>query len=164
MTANGKGKHPGGRPRKFSEPSRPITVTLPNRTLDQLDRAGSDRARSIVEAVDRMMGSGETELAQVQVIGGKPGSGVLLVPPSRGLATVPWIRMIEVAPGRNLITIVPGVPIEKVEIALLDLIDKARSSFPEELELLEGLRGKIGSFRRGEKIAKSEILVVGEAS
>ncbi len=163
MTVGGKGKHPGGRPRKFSEPSRPITITLPDRTLDQLDRAGSDRARSIVEAVDRMMGPGDEDLTRIQIIGGNPGSGVLLVPPSKSLGTIPWLRMIEVAPGRNLITIVPGVPIEKVEIALLDLIEKARTAFPDELELLEGLRGKIGNFRRGEKIAKSEILVVGEA-
>jgi hypothetical protein len=109
-----------------------------------------------------MMGAGHSQLARVQVIGGNPGSGVLLVPPSKGLATVPWIRLIEVAPGRNLITIVPGVPIEKVEIALLDLIENARSSYPEEVELLESLRGQIGSFRRGEKLTKSEILVIGE--
>src|SRR5690606_34115626 len=42
---------PVGRPPKFREPSGPVTVTLPNRTLAQLRRIDADRAKAIVKAV-----------------------------------------------------------------------------------------------------------------
>ena len=41
-----------GRPAKFAEPSRPVTVTLPERILDLLAAVDSDRAQAIVKAVE----------------------------------------------------------------------------------------------------------------
>ena len=40
-------KHPGGRPAKFAEPSRPVTVTLPERVLQLLAAVDADRAKAI---------------------------------------------------------------------------------------------------------------------
>lgn len=154
-----KSKHPGGRPRKFSEPSQPVTVTLPDRTLNQLRSIDEDRARAIVKTVDRAMG-GSRQSRRVEAVEMAPGMGLLLVPSNRSLRTIPWLRMIEVAPMRHLLAIVPGTPIEKVELALLDLIDNARTSAPDEVELLKMLRETIGDMRRGERISKAEILVI----
>ena len=39
-------KHPGGRPAKFAEPSRPVTVTLPERVLQLLAAVDADLAWS----------------------------------------------------------------------------------------------------------------------
>ena len=41
-----------GRPAKFAEPSRPVTVTLPERILDLLAAVDSDRAQAIVKTVE----------------------------------------------------------------------------------------------------------------
>jgi hypothetical protein len=68
--------------------------------------------------------------------------------------------MIEVGPARYLLTIVPGTPIEKVEIGLMDLVEDAKRSAPEEVPMLETLKEKIGQLRRGEKISMAEILFV----
>jgi len=41
-----------GRPRKFQEASRPVTVTLPQRTLELLSTFDEDRGRAIVKVTD----------------------------------------------------------------------------------------------------------------
>ena len=38
----------GGRPAKFDEPSRPVTITLPDRILDRIKEIDDDRAKGIV--------------------------------------------------------------------------------------------------------------------
>ena len=58
---------PGGRPPKFKEPSGPVTVTLPKRTLDQLRSIDDDRAIAIVKAVDAAVGSGRGHALQIEV-------------------------------------------------------------------------------------------------
>src|SRR3972149_10641897 len=154
-----KRKHPGGRPPKFTDPSHPITITLPDRTLDQLPRIDADRAKAIVKAVDRVLGRGAwggRPLRQGQLVEIAPGASILVVPSNRSLRRLPWLRMIEVAPTRHLLAIVPGTPIERVEVALLDLLENARSSDPDEVDLLEVLRETIGTLRRGERISKAE--------
>ena len=45
--------NPGGRPAKFDEPSRPVTMTLPDRILDRLAEIGDDRAKAVVKAVEK---------------------------------------------------------------------------------------------------------------
>jgi hypothetical protein len=153
-------RSPGGRPPKFNEPSGPITVTLPDRTLEQLRSLDDDRAKAIVKAVDAAVQSGTTRSLHPEVIEMAPGTGVVVVPPSRSLRAIPWLKMIEVGPARYLLTIVPGTPIEKVEIGLMDLVEDAKRSAPEEVPMLETLKEKIGQLRRGEKISMAEILFV----
>ena len=47
-------KNRGGRPAKFAEPSRPITVTLPERVLNLLAAVDPDRAKAITRLVDAL--------------------------------------------------------------------------------------------------------------
>jgi hypothetical protein len=138
-----------------------VTVTLPDRTLDHLGRIDDDRAKAIVRAVDAVVGGSRgAQSPHVEVIEMAPGTGIVVIPPNRSLRTIPWLKMIEVAPARYLLTIVSGTPIEKVEIALMDLIEDAKHSAPEDVPMLETLREKIGQLRRGERISMAEILCV----
>ena len=155
-------KPAGGRPPKFAEPSHPVTITLPDRILDQLHRIDGDRAKAIVKAVDRVLGAGGRggALRRVELVKISPTASILMVPSNRSLRRIPWLQMIEVAPNRHLLAIDSGTPIEKVELGLLDLIENARSSGSDEVELLEALRETIGTIRRGQRISKAEILVI----
>ncbi len=149
-----------GRPPKFDEPSGPVTVTLPDRTLDQLRRIDDDRAKAIVKAVnafDRDRGTAPEETVVMQMA---PGTGILVVPANRSLLTIPWLKMIEIAPARYLLTTLPGTPIEKIELALLDVLEDARYSTPQEVPMLQSLRDKMGGLRRGNRISQAEILFV----
>lgn len=149
-----------GRPSKFNEPSRPVTVTLPERTLERLNEIDADRARAIVKAVDQVREGGERTEPSVDVIETTPGTACLLISRSRSLATIPWLKLIEVSSSRYLLAIESGTAIEKVEVALRDLIERAEKDWPNELGVLEELRAKFTDMRRNERFRKSEILLV----
>lgn len=153
-------KHPGGRPVKFNEASRPVTVTLPDRTLDQLRRVDGDRAKAIVKAVDAIVGTQAHPSPHVEVVEMAQGTGLLVVSSNRSLRSIPWLKMIEVAPMRHLLMIESGTPIEKVEITIMDLIRDARQAAPDELPMLESLRDRIGQLRRSGQISTAEILCI----
>ena len=148
-----------GRPPKFDEPRRPVTMTLPERTLARLAAVDADRAAAIVKLVDASLpATGNPEL--VQVVEVAPGAAIIVVAPSRSLRRIPWLKLAEVTPGRNLLTIIPGTPIESLELALLDLMDSLPIGEEYERKILEDLRGVIGSSRRGSGITKFEMLYV----
>jgi hypothetical protein len=150
----------GGRPRKFNEPSGPVTVTLPDRTLGQLQTIDKDRAKAIVKAVDNLIGRETARVPRAEVVEMAPGTGIVVIPLIHTLRHIPWLKMIEVAPARYLLTVAPGTPIEKLEIALIDLAEDARVSAPEEVTLLQALRGTFSQLRRRDRISMAEILVV----
>lgn len=152
--------HVGGRPPKFREPSGPVTVTLPTRTLEKLSRIDVDRAKAIVKAVDIVVGSDAGSQVEAELIEMAPGTALVIVPPNRSLRSIPWLKMIEVAPMRYLLAITPGTTIEKLEISLVDLIEEAKKSAAEDLPLLESLMEKIRHLRRGKNFSVAEILFV----
>jgi len=159
-TATKKSVHPGGRPPKFKEPSRPITVTLPDRILENLRGIDADRAKAIVKAVDVVSARLSSPRDPVEMVEMAPGVSLLVVPTNQSLRAIPWLRMIEVAPTRHLLLIEPGTPIEKVEVALSDLIEDATNATPHEVPMLASLREKLGVMRRGGTLTKAEVLCV----
>lgn len=150
----------GGRPRKFSEPSRSVTLTLPQRTLSLLQWIDTDRARAIVKAVDGAVSDVKGARPQVEVLEMAPGTGLVVVPAHPSLNNVAWMKMIQIAPARYLLTVEPGTPIEKVEVSLMDLIDEANRSAPQGVPMLETLRATLGKLRRDGKVSKAEVLLI----
>jgi len=149
-----------GRPRKFREPSRAVTLTLPVRILEELAKIGPDRARGIVTAVDRMKKRKARIHQHLEVVEMAPGVSVLILPPTRFLAQIPWLKLIEVAPRRFVLTIDPGTPIERIEVALTDLLETRDRMGLAEANLLDELKTRIGDLRRKGWVSKAEILVV----
>src|SRR5215475_1507076 len=91
-------KKPKGRPPKFSEPRRPVTVTLPESTLARLAAINPDRAQAIVKAVGTAVPLDSKSQKQVEVVEVSPGVGIILVGPSRYLKRIKWLRLVKVAP------------------------------------------------------------------
>lgn len=151
----------GGRPPKFDEPRRPVTMTLPERTLGQLAAIDDDRASAIVKLVDSALPSTERRRAKpVEVVEVAPGVAIIVVTASRFLRRIPWLRLAEVAKGRYLLTVVPGTAIESLEVALLDLVEGLPASEAYERGLLSELREVIAASRRERNIIKFEMLYV----
>src|SRR5215813_253062 len=96
-----KTKNKNGRPPKFHEPRRPVTVTLPESTLARLASINADRARAIVKVTDAAMPEGAKQEG-VRVVEVSPGLGVIIVGPSQMLRKIQWLRLVEVAPTRFL--------------------------------------------------------------
>jgi hypothetical protein len=159
MAARGR-KGVGGRPPKFDEPRRPVTVTLPERTLAHLAAIDDDRATAIVKVVDSTRSRATNGKRAVELVEVAPGAAVILVGPSRSLRQIPWLKLAELAPGRYLLTVLPGTPIESLEITILDLLDSLPKAEHYERRILGELRELIGSARRQQDVSKFEMLYV----
>ncbi len=150
-----------GRPPKFAEASRPVTVTLPERTLRQLGTIDADRARAIVKATDagrRRYDRGRAPLVETVEIA--KGQAVIVVGPSRGLRAIPWLRLVEIAPSRFLLAIPPGTAVDSLEVAILDKAQGGAHADPYERKLLLELYRVLRSCRQRQAVTKAEILFV----
>jgi hypothetical protein len=151
-------RHAGGRPPKFAEARRVITITLPQRTLEQLAAVGPDRAKAIVKLVDSVVRTGAPGSNLVDLVEVTPGKCVVLVSSSSYLAKIPWLRMVEIAPARFLLSVPSGTAIESLEVAVRDLLEDVPREDLRERALLEALLKRVNASRRSRKMSKEEIL------
>jgi hypothetical protein len=149
-----------GRPPKFEEARRPITVTLPERVLQQLAALHADRARAIVKATTLAIGFEKEERPLVDVVEVRPREALIIVGPSKRLQEVEWLRLVEIAPARHLLVIPSGTAIEQLEVAVDDLIDRLLPTEKYERELLTELYRILRQRRRQQDVSKAEILLV----
>jgi hypothetical protein len=149
-----------GRPRKFQDESRPVTVTLPERTLERLSLINADRARAIVTATELATATVSSQQPDVEVVEVAKGAGVILVGPNQSLRRIPWLRLVEVSPARSLLSLPSGTAVESLEIAILDLLDHLLPEEAGEREMLLRLRELIRGFRQEQTVSKVEILIV----
>ena len=150
----------GGRPAKFAEPSRPVTMTLPERILDRLREIDDDRARAVVKAVESALGGPGPAPGPVSELPVAPDESLLTVARSRRLAAIPWLTLVEIAPGRHLVALREGIPVEKLEVALQDLLDADDPPAGVERALLRTLLERIRTPRRNQAVRAEQILVV----
>lgn len=154
-----KRKNPGGRPRKFNAPSRPVTLTLPDHTLNQLTRIHNDRAMAIVKAVDAATAT-DPQRPPVDIVEVAQGIGLIVVGPNRALRTIPWLKMFEITPARYILSITAGISVDSLELALVDLAEEHSGISPEDRLLVEALLKRIRGLRRRKEVSRSEILLV----
>jgi len=151
----------GGRPPKFREPRRPVTMTLPVRILDRLAEIDLDRARAVVKVTEAALGGKKDGFKSVDLVQMASGKSLLVVGSSFLLRRIPWLKLIEIAPARYLLTIPSGTPIEALEVALRDLAhDPEPSKNQSETQVIEDLLHLIGLHRRSLRLSKAELLIV----
>lgn len=152
-------RNPRGRPPKFQEPSRPVTVTLPDRTIETLSRLGDDRARSIVLVTDAFAAEQGLPRPAVEIVTVGVGLAVILTGRCPALTAIEGLTPVEINPGRFLLTVAPGMPAETLEVEIADLASESGTS-AEERAVLEGLVAVLRSQRRRRSLSKAEILFV----
>jgi hypothetical protein len=145
----------GGRPPKYSEASRPITVTLPERILMELHAVNPDRSKAIVKCVDAIRAKDDSPFKPVELIELTPGKKLIVVGQSSSLQQIEWLRLVEITPFRFLLVIPSGMAFEKLEVKIQDLLLN-----DSERVLLQELLGVISHGRRGQGISKGELLFV----
>jgi hypothetical protein len=155
-----RAKKKRGRPPKFQEPRRPVTVTLPESALARLDAIDPDRAQAIVKATDAAMPLDGKRNKPVELVEVMPGLGVIIVGPSRYLQKVKWLRLVEVAPTRFLLVIPSGTAVDSLEVAIIDLLEKREPHDKRERSILEQLRDLMRTLRLGGKLFKAELLFI----
>ncbi|TAN37463.1 MAG: hypothetical protein EPN23_05590 [Verrucomicrobia bacterium] len=149
-----------GRPPKFEEARRPVTVTLPEGTLQQLAALHDDRARAIVKATALAIGFEQEEYPLVDVVEVRPGEALIIVGPSKRLLEIEWLRLVEIAPARHLLVIPTGTAIEQLEVAVGDLLERLAPEENYERELLGELHRLMRYRRQQQDVSKAEILLI----
>jgi hypothetical protein len=149
-----------GRPPKFEEASRPITVTLPERTLQQLWVINADRAKAIVKVTEAALGFKSGKKPLVDVIDAYPGQGMIIVGPSKRLREIDFLNLVEIAPSRFLLAIPAGTAIDSLELAISDLLEHVSPDEAYEHELLTELHKVMRHRRRQQDVTKAEILLI----
>ena len=152
-------KHAGGRPPKYSEARRPITVTLPERILRNLQSINPDRSRAIVRCVETAMEKGDPPFKLVELIEVSPGKALLVIGPSSCLRQIEWLHLVEIAPFRYLLVLPSGTAVEVLEVTIQDLLRNFELDSSESVLLTE-LLGIIGHQRRSKSISKAELLFI----
>ena len=109
-----------GRPRKFSEPSRPVTLTLPQRVIDALEAADHDLSRSIVRLAQPLMTGPPGPPAELSIFGRR---AVIVVNPSRALEERTGIVLVPLADGRALMSLDESTTIPEIELTLREALD-----------------------------------------
>ena len=153
----------GGRPPKFVGPSTRITLTLPNRTLARLAEIGSDRAKSIVKAVDAVLDADDAGPlpTPVRKLPFGPGESILCLADNSLLRSIPWLSLVEIGPGRHVIALDDEITVEKFEIALGDLLDEPPAGTrEEEIVAVRALLDMVRAPRRRNVLRTKSLLVV----
>ena len=149
-----------GRPPKFSEPSRPITVTLPERVLKKLQLVDGDRGLAITKAVDTLVSDASLQRPPLEIVQVCDGQGLIVIGYSKMLSRISGVQLVEISPLRYLISMQPGSSVDSFELALIDLIDHLPENADYEAALLLELREILKRIRRKQGVTKAEILFV----
>ena len=155
-----KRKSNSGRPPKYSGPSRPVTVTLPESTLEALRRIDEDRGLAIVKAAEWAQGDHAESSSPVEIVQMAPGKGLLVVGATVALKRIPFLRLIEIGPDRHLLALDRGNDFRSLEIAVRDVFDDVPEDQVYEREMLKSLLAHIRDLRKAEKVTMAEILLV----
>jgi hypothetical protein len=153
-------KSNGGRPPKYDEPSRPVTLTLPESTLDGLRLIDSDRGQAIVKLTQNALRSVGADQPQVEIMEMAANIGLLIIGPSAALRRIPFLHLVEVAPARFLLAMDPGNDFKNLELAIHDVLEDVPHEDHRERELIAQLLSHIRSVRKNEKVRMAEILFV----
>lgn len=151
-------RNSGGRPPKYNEPSRPITVTLPESALQRLQLIDEDKGQAIVTLAKKAF-DGDAPQEGVKVVEVSKNTGLLVIGRSAVLARIPFLRLVEVAPGRCLLAIDSKHDFRSLELALHDLLDEDDLA-KHERSLLEDLLNRIRALRRSDRVSQAGILLV----
>ncbi len=153
-------KGAGGRPRKFKEASRPVTVTLSESALKQLEIINPDRALAIAKAAAMATRAHADSKHLVEIVEVLKGTGLIIIGPSRALRQIPFLHLVEVAPARYLLALTRGNDSAALEIALHDLLDDLPKDEHNERLLIEQLLAQIRRLRKSRRVSMAEILFV----
>lgn len=109
-----------GRPRKFTGPSRSVTLTLPEHVIEALAAIDDDLSRAVVRVVQPELAKAPHPSAELAPFG---RHAVIVVHPSRTLERRTGVLLVPLPDGRALISFEDQKTIPELELQLQDLIE-----------------------------------------
>jgi hypothetical protein len=109
-----------GRPRKFTGPSRAVTLTLPEHVIAALAAIDRDLSRAVVRVTQPELGKGPHPSAELAAFG---RHAVIVVRPSRTLERRTGVVLVPLPDGRALISFDEPKTVPELELQLQDLLE-----------------------------------------
>jgi hypothetical protein len=138
-----------GRPRKFTAPARPVTITLPDHVLDALAALDQDLGRAIVRLAQPLLNDRPHPPAELATFG---RHSVIVVNPSRTLEKRTGVELLHLPDGRALISFDRSRTIPGLELLIADALEDPALP-PPDRAVFEAIAGILKSARRSDTIA-----------
>lgn len=151
-------KKGGGRPPKFAELSHPVTLTLPESTLRELQHIDPDRGHAIVKLTKTAVHGDGAPRPLVEIVEMAANTGLVVIGPCQALRRIPFLRLVEVAPARYLLALDSGHDFKSLEICINDILDDMPESDERERELIGQLLEHIRRLRKTKSVSEAKIL------
>jgi len=145
-----------GRPRKFSGPSRAVTLTLPEEIIAALESVDSDLSRAVVRVAQTEASKQARSPAQLVSFGRR---AVIVINPTKTLAERTGIFLIPLSDGRALISFDEPLTIPDVELRVQDALEDRRLS-PQDRRVFETIRGLLKSARQDDHTVLHERKII----
>jgi hypothetical protein len=137
-----------GRPRKFAEPSRAVTLTLPENVIAALEAIDEDLSRAVVHVMQQEVAKRPRVPAQLSMFGRR---AVITINPSRALDELTGIVLVPLTDGRALISFDESMTVERLELRLRDAMEDDRLS-KADFEIFKGVADLLKHARRLENV------------
>ena len=138
-----------GRPRKFTVPARPVTVTLPEHVLAALASIDVDLGRAIVRLVQPVLSDRPHPPAELATFG---RHSVIVVHPSRTLERRTGVELLHLPDGRALISFDQTRTIPALELLIKDALEDPGLPASDR-DIFEAIAGILKTARRSDRIA-----------
>ncbi len=138
-----------GRPRKFLEPSRAVTLTLPKDVVSALAAIDTDLSRAVVRLAQPELAKRPHPAAELAVFGRR---AVIVVNPTRTLEERTGVSLIPLSDGRALISFEQPTTIAQLELRLQDAVDDHRLP-AEDQRIFEAIADILRTARRSPDVA-----------
>ena len=137
-----------GRPRKFGEPSRAVTLTLPENVIAALERVDHDLSRAVVRVTQPEMTKQPHPAAELVRFG---RLAVIVVNPTRTLERRTGVILVPLSDGRALIAFDESITPARLELKIQDELDD-RALPPEDARIFEDIRDLLREARRSTSV------------
>jgi hypothetical protein len=137
-----------GRPRKFTVPSRPVTVTLPEQVLAALASIDVDLGRAIVRLAQPVLSDRPHAPAELASFG---RHSVIVVHPSRTLERRTGVELLHLPDGRALISFDQTRNVEALELLIKDALED-RKLPADDRRVFEAIGDILRSARRSDRV------------
>lgn len=137
-----------GRPRKFAEPTRVVSLTLPESLIASLSNVHADLGMAVASLVRRDAIAAPRPSAELVVFGRR---AVISVRPTAALERRLGVELVPLADGRALIALETPVTLAELELRIADTLEDDTLQ-ADEREVFETLRGILRDARRSSDV------------
>jgi hypothetical protein len=138
-----------GRPRKFTRPSRAVTLTLPEDVIAALGAVDPDLSRAVVRVTQPEMAKAPHPAAELATFG---RYAVIVVNPTRTLEQRTGVLLIPLSDGRALIAFDESMTSARLELAIQDELED--HDLPEEdARIFQAIGELLKQARRSKAVA-----------